>query len=111
MDKLEQYRRFIQQLLNRYVEHQPSEGNIEIQAVFDTVRDHYQIMHVGWHGRRWVHSCSVHLDIKDGKIWIQWNGTEDDLAKELVELGVPKTDIVVGFHAPGMRKFTEYAVG
>jgi hypothetical protein len=111
MDKLEQYREFIQALLSRYADCQPSEGDIEIQTVFDTVHDHYQIVHVGWQGRRWVHSCTVHLDIKDGKIWIQWNGTEDDLAKELVELGVPKSDIVLGFHSPFMRKFTDYAVG
>lgn len=64
-----------------------------------------------WAGRARAHSCSVHVDIKDGKVWIQWNGTEDDLAQELVELGVPKTDIVIGFHTPYMRQFTEYAVG
>lgn len=111
MDNLEHYRQLIQNLLNRYVEPQPSHGQTEIQAVFDTIRDHYQVVHVGWQGQRWVHSCTVHIDIKDGKIWIQWNGTEDDLAEELVELGVPKTDIVIGFHAPEMRKFTDYAVG
>lgn len=111
MEKLERYQGFIQQLLDRYTECQPTSGETEIQAVFDTVRNHYQIVHVGWQGSRWVHSCSVHVDIKDGKIWIQWNGTEDDLAQELVELGVPKTDIVIGFHTPYMRQFTEYAVG
>ncbi|MCG8366850.1 MAG: XisI protein [Pseudanabaenales cyanobacterium] len=110
MDKLEQYRQFIQNLLSRYVEYQPSHGEVEIQTVFDTVRDHYQIVHVGWRAQRWVHSCTVHIDIKDGKIWIQWNGTEDDLAQELVELGVPKTDIVIGFQSPFMRKFTDYSV-
>ncbi|MEB3231915.1 MAG: element excision factor XisI family protein [Leptolyngbyaceae bacterium] len=47
---------------------------------------------------------------QDEKNWIQGNGTEDDLAQELVELGVPKTDIVIGFHAPELRKYTEYAV-
>jgi XisI protein len=51
-----------------------------------------------------------HLDIKDGKIWIQWNGTEDDIAAELVALGVPKHDIVLGFHTPVLRQYTEYAV-
>ncbi|MGD1865580.1 MAG: element excision factor XisI family protein [Phormidesmis sp.] len=44
---------------------------------------------MGWRKSGWVHSCTMHVDIKDGKIWIQWNGTEDDLAAELVALGVP----------------------
>ncbi|NET50057.1 MAG: XisI protein [Merismopedia sp. SIO2A8] len=111
MEKLDQYRQFIQDLLGRYTIQQPSHGQTEIQAVFDTMRDHYQIMHVGWHGKRWVHSCTVHVDIKNEKIWIQWNGTEDDLAQELIQLGVPKSDIVIGFHAPELRKYTQYAVG
>jgi XisI protein len=111
MDKLDQYRQFIQELLGRYTEVQSSNGEIEIQTVFDTMRDHYQIVHVGWQGHRWIHSCTVHVDIKDGKIWIQWNGTEDDLARELVDLGVPNSDIVIGFHSPFTRKFTDYAVG
>jgi hypothetical protein len=111
MDKLDRYRQFVQALLRRYAEDQPSDRDVEIQTMFDSERDHYQIVHVGWHGHRWVHSCTVHVDIKGEKIWIQWNGTEDDLAKDFVDLGVPKSDIVIGFHAPFMRKFTEYAIG
>ena len=111
MEKLAQYQKFVQNLLSRYVECQPTQKQTEIQAVFDTVRNHYQIMHVGWQGNRWVHSCSVHVDIKDGKSWIQWNGTEDDSAQELIELGVPKNDIVIGSHAPYMRQLTEFVVG
>jgi hypothetical protein len=51
------------------------------------------------------------MDIKDNKIWIQWNGSEKDIAAELVANGVAKEDIVLGFQTPFMRKFTEYAVG
>ncbi len=38
------------------------------------------------------------------------NVTEIDIGQELVNLGVPKSDIVVGFHLPYMRQFTEFAV-
>ncbi|NJN31630.1 MAG: XisI protein [Synechococcales cyanobacterium RM1_1_8] len=111
MAELNQYRQFIQSLLSRYAVDSGSKNSPETQLVFDTERDHYQVMHVGWRGDRWVHSCTVHLDIKEEKIWIQWNGTEDDLAQELVDLGVPKSSIVIGFHAPSMRKYTDYAAG
>ncbi|BAB72518.1 hypothetical protein DSM107007_18790 [Nostoc sp. PCC 7120 = FACHB-418] len=66
---------------------------------------------MGWEGQDWIHSCIIHIDIKNGKIWLQWNGTEDDIAADLVTMGVPKEDIVLGFQSPFMRKFTEYAVG
>jgi hypothetical protein len=51
------------------------------------------------------------MSAKDGKIWIQWNSTEVDIGQELVELGVPKKDIVVGFQPLYMRQMTEYAIG
>ncbi|NEQ75753.1 MAG: XisI protein [Okeania sp. SIO2D1] len=40
----------------------------------------------------------------------RYNGTEVDIAEELVTLGVPKHDIVLGFHSPYMRQFTEYGM-
>ena len=52
----------------------------------------------------------LHLDIIDGKIGIQHDGTDIGIADELVALGVPKQDIVLAFHAPSMRKHTEFAV-
>jgi hypothetical protein len=110
MDKLTQYRQLVQQILHEYSEQKPSDGNIEVETIFDTERDHYQIVHVGWEGQDWVHSCIIHIDIKGGKIWLQWNGTEDDIAANLVATGVPKEDIVLGFQSPFMRQFTEYAV-
>jgi hypothetical protein len=51
------------------------------------------------------------LDIKDGKIWIQHNGTEFDIAVMLSEMGIPKQNIVNGFHSSYMRQFTDFAVG
>ena len=110
MDKLAQYRQFVQKILNDYSDQKPAYGNIEVETIFDKERDHYQIVHVGWEGQNWIHSCIIHIDIKGGKIWLQWTGTEDDIAANLVAAGVPKEDIVLGFQSPFMRQFTEYAV-
>ncbi|MGK7945297.1 MAG: element excision factor XisI family protein [Microcystaceae cyanobacterium] len=46
MDKIEQYRIFIQDLLSNYSQYDP----VEVQLIFDTTRDHYQWMNVGWDG-------------------------------------------------------------
>lgn len=111
MEKLAQYRQIVQQMLLEYGKQKQAYGDIEVETIFDPVRDHYQIVHVGWDRQDWVHSCVIHIDIKGGKIWLQWNGTEDDIAADLVASGVPKEDIVLGFQSPFMRQFTEYAVG
>ena len=110
MEKLTGYRQLIKQILIEHSQNKPAYGDIEVETIFDTEHDHYQIVHVGWDGDNWIHSCILHIDIKGGKIWLQWNGTEDDIAVDLVAAGVPKDDIVLGFQSPFMRQFTEYAV-
>jgi hypothetical protein len=76
----------------------------------ETLRERYQLLDIGWEGLKRVYNCFIHLDIKDGKIWIQRNMTEADLAQELVEMGVPKEDIVLGLHPPYKRPYTGYGV-
>jgi hypothetical protein len=62
-------------------------------------------------GKKRVYACVMHFDIKDDKIWIQCNFTDVDIAQELMELGIPREDIVLGFHPAYLRPYTDYAVG
>ncbi|GAA6621324.1 XisI protein [Scytonema sp. NUACC26] len=110
MDKLDKYRQCIQNLLTEYVAVPIANGEIDSQTVFDTQQDRYQIMNVGWDGDRRVHGCVMHLDIKDGKIWVQHNATEMRIAHELVAMGIPKEDIILGFQAPYVREYTGFGV-
>lgn len=111
---VEQYRQYIQQILKERVERsrpRPNHPENEKQLILDTERDHYQIVNVGWrpNGRR-NYGCILHLDIKNDKIWIQYNGTEEDIAQTLMDLGVPKEDIVLAFLDRFTRAHTEFAV-
>ena len=78
--------------------------------VLDEQNDHYHLLTVGWHHNERIRGTILHIDIKDGKIWIQHDGTEIGIANELVEMGIPKEAIVLAFHAPYRRQFTEFAV-
>ncbi len=111
MEKLEQYRQYVKQVITEYSQLGSSKDSIEQQLIFDTVGDHYQLMYVGWENRKRYHGCVLHLDIKDSKIWIQHDGTEVGIANELVDLGVPKEDIVLAFHEPLVREYTGFGVG
>jgi XisI protein len=110
MATLDTYRTLVQELLQAYSELKSSNEEVEAEAIFDTVRDRYQIVHVGWSNDRRIYGCILHLDICNDKIWIQHDGTEGGIANELIERGVPKQDIVIGFHSPFKRQFTEFAV-
>lgn len=110
MDTLEKYRELVQNILNEHARYQSPNDPVEAQIIFDTERDRYQLVHLGWLNNRRIYGCVVQIDIKGGKIWIQHDGTEIGVASELVELGVPKKDIVLGFQAPYKRQFTEFAI-
>jgi hypothetical protein len=52
----------------------------------------------------------MHIDIKSNcKVWIQVNNTDVQIADELMELGIAREDIVLGFLHASMRSFTEFA--
>jgi XisI protein len=109
MDTHTRYRQTIQNLLSERAKHAWDE-RIQAQTIFDAEHDHYQLVYVGWRGSKRVYGVVLHADIIDGKIWIQQDGTEQGLANQLVELGVPKQDIVLAFDPPNLRQYTDFAV-
>ncbi|MGB3558236.1 MAG: XisI protein [Geitlerinemataceae cyanobacterium] len=111
MDKLERYRHFIRQVLEPFTHMKPANGDIEVYKCFDPEGDRYQIFHAGWDGIGRVFGALIHIDIIGDQIWIQYDGTEVGIANELVELGVPKHDIVLAYHSPFMRQYDGFAVG
>ncbi len=110
MDKVTRYRQHIQAILNEYASHKPGTGDIEMEVIADTIHDHYQLLSVGWNDLERIHGTLIHIDIRNEKIWIQYDGTEEGIATRLVEQGVPKSDIVLAFHPPYKRPYTDFAV-
>lgn len=108
MDKLAQYRQALKQILAEHAQSSSTTDTVNAQLIFDEERDHYQLNYVGSQGHKRIFGPIMHFDIQDEKIWIQYNGTEDAVAKRLVEMGIPPKDIVVGFHSAYKR---QYAVG
>ena len=110
MDRVEHYRKIIQQVLTDYATVPIANGEIESLLIFDIERDHYQVTNIGWDGNRRVHSCILHLDIIDGKVWIQHNSTEMAIGSELSKIGIPNSEIILGFQAPYLRQYTDFGV-
>ena len=76
MEKLDKYRNSIVEIMQKYTSAIPACGDIEVQTIFDRENDYYQIINVGWQNDRRIYGCSLHIDIKNNKVWIQHNGTE-----------------------------------
>lgn len=110
MANLEHYRQCIQTVLTKHGSFKPQHGDVEAELIFDITHDHYQLMYVGWNELSRVYHSVIHFDIKAGKIWIQQNMTDVDLAQELLDMGVAKEDIVLGLQPPYKRPYTGYGV-
>ncbi len=110
MDKIAKYRDNVKALLTRYADCDVEENGVEVQLIFDTERDHYQWMNVGWQNSNRIYRSVIHFDIKEGKIWLQQNLTDQNPAEELVAMGVPREDIILGLQSPYKRQYTEYGV-
>jgi hypothetical protein len=106
-----EYREIIKRVIRDYAAFGPGEEGIEAEVVFNDEQGHYELLYTGWDDWKRVHGSVIHIDIRDGKVWIQHDPTEDGVANELVEAGIPREQIVLAFHHPFKRKYTEFAVG
>ena len=84
-------------------------GDLRCEAL-DREHDRYALVTLGWKEGKRVHFPLVHIDMVNDKVWIEKDNTEDGIASELAQAGIPKSQIVLAFRSPEARKHTEYAV-
>lgn len=110
MDSLVQYREIIQEKLKEYTEIPYAYGDLQCRLIISEDRNNFLLITLGWEDDVQVHGCLVHIEVIGDKIWIHRDGLEDGIANELVKAGIPKNQIVLGFHPPNIRPHTEFAV-
>ncbi|MCW5852502.1 MAG: XisI protein [Anaerolineae bacterium] len=112
MDKLGRYRAIVEQLLADFTAwvNQTPPPDQETICVFDEGRDYYLVLNVTWAQYRCVQSAQVFVRLRNEKIWIEEDWTQDGIATELIKAGVPSEDIVLGFQPEEMRPYTEFAI-
>lgn len=113
LDKLEKHKAIAHQITLAAGEMGESpESSIHTQVMIDHERGHYLLFFNSWQGSRRTYGCYLHLDVEaDGKVWVQHDGTDLRIAEQLVEKGIPPSEIVLGFQSPFKRPDTGYGVG
>lgn len=78
---------------------------LEVLRAFDEERGQFLLYFDGWKGERRFYGCFFHVDARpDGKIWVRHDGTELDLTQMLLDRGVARQDVVLGFQSPPARR-------
>lgn len=110
MDAVTTYGEIIKKTLSQFVGLKYVNVEVDNEIVVDEENDRYLVVSVGWDDVRRIHGCLIHIDVIGGKIRIQRDGTEDGIALDLENAGIPREDIGLGFHEPDVRQHTGYAV-
>lgn len=104
------YRQLIKNILSEYAKLKPAFGEIESKIIFDDEHGSYALLEMGWDASKYVHGSVIHVEVIGDKIWIQYDGTEDGIAWELLEAGVPKEKIILGFRPQPLRPYTGFGI-
>lgn len=113
MDKIRKYQDAIVAFLQFY--HSETGGNrpddkIQRRILIDRENNSFQLLSIGWNGSHYIFAPMFHFDIIHGKVWMQCNNTEWEAVDFLMENGVDRQDIVLGFLSPQARAFSGFAV-
>jgi hypothetical protein len=112
MEKVDQYKQVIRNLIEEIGKRgEKPDSPVRTQIITDENNGHYLLFSNGWRGDERVYGCYLHIDVnEDGKVWLQHDGTDLVVAQMLLDRGIPKSDIVLAFHAPFVREDTGFAV-
>ncbi len=109
MDSRLNYQEVIKHIVSAHAKGYAECSTGQIQTIFDDERKHYLLLDLEWRDDEYIHHAPIHLDVIDDKIWIQYDDTEEGIATDLLDAGVPAQDIVLGFRHPHDRKHTGFA--
>jgi hypothetical protein len=112
MGKIEKYQDILIDYLSEYARNSRPVNlpDVEAKVVSDKETNSFQFLRIGWQGDRFIFSVVFHFDIKpNGKVWLQINNTEREVVDVLMEKGILKEDIVLGFQPPYARTLLGFA--
>lgn len=109
MDRTSEFRVIVNRIFQEIAEMTPSDAQVRTELICDDAVGHYQLGQVGWEGNSRVDDVYLHVDVLDNKVWIQHDGTNLRLAEMFTREGIPKENIVLAFHRPDMRVYTDFA--
>jgi hypothetical protein len=111
MDTQLKYRNIIKNILKNHADYRATlPDGYTSQVIFDDERGQYLVLDIGWNGDKYLHATPIHLSLIGDKVWVQYDDTEEGVVTDLMEAGIPRESIVLGFRHPKVRQHTGFAV-
>ena len=97
MDKLDNYRQIIKQVIFQYSTLKPSHGEIRLDTIFDQSQDRYGLMQIGWDKGKRIRGNLIYLTLSENKVIIEYDGMESGITQDLIDNGIAEDDIILAF--------------
>lgn len=111
MDKINNYKNIVRNLLSEIAENFRKSNRWEVIEAFDEQHGQYILFTDGWQGEKREYGYFMHIEVSEkGKIWLRRDGTDLNIGQLILDEQVPKSDLVLAFNSPKMRAMTEFAV-
>ncbi len=105
MKNPEKYRKIIKSILTQY--YQTTVSQVKTPQKFE-VSDRFGFA-MESEDKKLVQHITIYICIKDSKVWVEEDSTDLCVVDDLLSEGIPQNQIVLGFHHPSKRVFTEFA--
>lgn len=110
LSSIEQKKKIVRQTVEQIANTDSSDHQDETIRVLDDLGGHYLLFNNAWKAGRRYYGCFLHVDVHpDGKVWLQHDGTDQNVAESLVQAGIQHLDIVLAFQPPSVREHTAFA--
>ena len=83
---------------------------LKSHLIINKDQSEFILLKVGWFGKEFKHSVIFHFEIKNNKVWLYKNNTDIEIGELLVDKGIPKSNIVIGFISEMERTVEGYAL-
>lgn len=87
----------VKQVISQYARLTPSHGQIRLDTVFDETQDRYALMQTGWNQGCRVRGNLIYITVQNDRIYLEYDGMEQGITQDLLDLGVPSEQIVLAF--------------
>jgi len=84
--------------------------NFHVELVIDETKKRFLLMGDGWYGYRRSYGPMLDVSLRDGKIWINEDNTEEGIPDTLLSQGILPEEIVLGWQPEYKRELTGFAV-
>ena len=104
MENITRYCEIIHRLLEEYRDFPAklTKTDVDTEILCDDHHGQYMVMRIGWRAETRVHRPLFNLRLRDGKIHVEVDWTKEGIANELMQAGVPASNIVLAFNRPNV---------